>query len=671
MAGDEMLSQEIEGKNLPTSSIDRNRSLDEGQEQETAEREIPRQRLITPSRNGPWIRKISFRQIFYKAVRGGQLYLVKMLLEYDKTLLGTKFTKFEENALQVAVVSGQEKIFSKLMEEDGSNNIVKEKNMYGETILTLAAAQGNIKIVKRLVGTCDELADIPNDNGDLPITVAALFGNKEIVYFLFDLTLAITNLFVEEEVNMTNSTQSSVDDGDFKFLKVSMTTQVCGRDERNYSFKLVNEDKDEAYKPAYLSGYHSFRLFKACISSQLYDLAYKVFQESPTLCINEMVKENGKTIHPLARVFMKKPIGQWFIDWCFEFDKNGTLGIDFPWTRIEKIVELWHFDSGARKLLRQICMEILESENRYEIIQKVLSRPILIAVEQDNTSFTDAIREFHPDALWVILDELSNSDMALSKDLFKIYISALKNPETGLLRTIRADRNGNTILHHAALLSSTKKLSRFPSPSLQMQSEIQWFKKVEKILPMCKGVENKDNLIPMDLFVQEHRKLKKAGGKWLKETASSCSVVATLIITIMFSATFTVPGGYDNDTGIPINLGSKYFTIFIISDALSLFLSCTSAMLFLRIYTLDFQDEDFLIKLPLTLTFGIFTLFLSIVTMVIAFSAAFFLTLRETLESMTLPVFMLASIPVIVYSASYLWIFINVLRLTLHHLFNR
>ncbi|XP_052197245.1 uncharacterized protein LOC127804423 [Diospyros lotus] len=541
MAGDEILPQETEGKNLPTSSIDRNRSQDEAQEQEPAE---PRQRLTESSGielrrrecadqrrkmlgisdEGSDIRKLSFRQRFYKAVREREVNTVKRLLAIDSSLLRTRFTAFEANALQVAVVAGQKEIFLELMKKVDDHGILKQENTYGDTILTLAVAEGSIEIVKELVHTCVELVDIPNKNGDLPITVAALFGKEEIVDFLLDLTLEMFesnpsygDVREEEGVVVTNSTHSSQHDDDFKVLKVSTTTQVSGHDES------VNEDKDQA-QPAYRSTHH----FLVCLE----------------IC----------------------------------------CGIGFPLVEFGTTVESWLVNKleksvTSRRLLRRICREIMESENHYEIIQKVFLRPILIAVEQDNRSFIDTIRELCPDALWVILDELYNSDMALSKDIFKIYISALKKPETGFLNTIRADRNGNTILHHAALLSSTKKLSRFPSPSLQMQSEIQWFKKVEKILPMCKGVEKRDNLIPMDLFVQEHSKLKKAGGKWLKETASSCSVVATLIITIMFSVTFTVPGSYDNDTGIPINLGSKYFTIFIISDALSLFSSCTSAML--------------------------------------------------------------------------------------------
>ncbi|KAF7820582.1 ankyrin repeat-containing protein NPR4-like [Senna tora] len=77
----------------------------------------------------------------------------------------------------------------------------------------------------------------------------------------------------------------------------------------------------------------------------------------------------------------------------------------------------------------------------------------------------------------------------------------------------RIDAEGNTMLHVVANLAPSSKLNRISGPAFQMQSELQWFK------------------------------LRDDGEKWMKETASSCSVVGALVVTIMFAAAFTVPGG--------------------------------------------------------------------------------------------------------------------------------
>ena len=57
----------------------------------------------------------------------------------------------------------------------------------------------------------------------------------------------------------------------------------------------------------------------------------------------------------------------------------------------------------------------------------------------------------------------------------------------------------------------------------------------------------------------------------MKDTATSCTVVGALIVTIMFAAVFTVPGGNNQNNGFPIFLNKKLFMVFIVSDALSLF----------------------------------------------------------------------------------------------------
>ena len=131
----------------------------------------------------------------------------------------------------------------------------------------------------------------------------------------------------------------------------------------------------------------------------------------------------------------------------------------------------------------------------------------------------------------------------------------------------------------------------------------------------------------------------------MKDTATSCTVVGTLIVTIMFAAVFTVPGGNDQNNGFPIFLNKKLFMVFIVSDALSLFSSSTSVLMFLGILTSRYAEEDFLESLPKKMIIGLFTLFFSIATMMTAFSAALFLMLHEQ-SWIFKPVICLASIPI-------------------------
>ncbi|KAI9186530.1 hypothetical protein LWI28_018224 [Acer negundo] len=77
----------------------------------------------------------------------------------------------------------------------------------------------------------------------------------------------------------------------------------------------------------------------------------------------------------------------------------------------------------------------------------------------------------------------------------------------------------------------------------------------------------------------------------MRETAKSCSVVAALLITIVFAAAFTVPRGINSD-GIPNYLNETYFRIFAISVAIALFASTTSVQMFQGMPTSRYVEEQ-------------------------------------------------------------------------------
>jgi hypothetical protein len=173
---------------------------------------------------------------------------------------------------------------------------------------------------------------------------------------------------------------------------------------------------------------------------------------------------------------------------------------------------------------------------------------------------------------------------------------------------------------------------------------------VESIcIPRFKEHLNNDGLTPRELFTKNHADLKKEGEKWMKGTATSCTVVGTLIVTIMFAAAFTIPGGNNQNTGFPIFLNERLFMLFIISDALSLFSSTTSVVMFLGILTSRYAEDDFLESLPRKMIIGLSTLFFSIAAMMIAFSTALFIMLQEQYSWIIIPVICLATVPVTLF----------------------
>lgn len=158
---------------------------------------------------------------------------------------------------------------------------------------------------------------------------------------------------------------------------------------------------------------------------------------------------------------------------------------------------------------------------------------------------------------------------------------------------------------------------------------------------------NYDKKTPKMLFTDQHRKLKTQGERWMKDTANSCSMAATLIATVVFAAVFTVPGGIENLTGKPIFWGKIPFLLFTVSDAMSLFTSVTSLLMFLSILTSRYAEEDFLYVLPKRLSVGLLTLFISVTFMMIAFTATLDLVLVNGKRIwLLIPVAAMACLPV-------------------------
>ncbi|XP_035547794.1 ankyrin repeat-containing protein ITN1-like [Juglans regia] len=302
----------------------------------------------------------------------------------------------------------------------------------------------------------------------------------------------------------------------------------------------------------------------------------------------------------------------------------------------------------SRQLLHHMCKEILISEVEGRV-KGCVYQAIFRSIKEGVFEFVHDVVKANPDLLWSKDGNLRNifSYAVLCRQA-KIF-SLIYGLDAKNNIAYDRDNSGNNMLHMAGMPPVSIMLNRIPGAALQMQRELQWFKEVESIvLPKIKKVENIDGMTPRELFTKNHKDLMKEGEIWMKDTATSCTVVAALILTIMFAAAFTVPGGNNQDTGLPIFFNKKLFRLFIVSDALSLFSSASSVLMFMGILTSRYAEGDFFKSLPKKMIIGLSTLFFSIATMMIAFSAGLLLMLGEE-SSMVIPVISLASIPVTLF----------------------
>ncbi|XP_026448997.1 ankyrin repeat-containing protein NPR4-like isoform X1 [Papaver somniferum] len=232
------------------------------------------------------------------------------------------------------------------------------------------------------------------------------------------------------------------------------------------------------------------------------------------------------------------------------------------------------------------------------------------------------------------------------------------------------DENCNNILHHTAMLAPPQQLNSVSGAALQMQRELQWFQGVARLVhPFLNHTRNVYGKTAQYVFTEQHKSLREAGEKWLKDTSESCMLVATLIATVAFAAAFTVPGGNvseakDPKNGLPVFLKNNTFSLYAAADAVALFSSVTSVVMFLAIMTSRYAEQDFLKSLPKKLIIGLATLFISMASILVGFGAAFTLILTDRYSWAPIPIACFGFISVLLFFLLEFPLFVELMRVT-------
>ncbi|KAG6703584.1 hypothetical protein I3842_07G091100 [Carya illinoinensis] len=317
----------------------------------------------------------------------------------------------------------------------------------------------------------------------------------------------------------------------------------------------------------------------------------------------------------------------------------------------KSLYEMKMVHAQFQQLLHQMCKVIATSTTRVpdpDLFRRSSTTAMFRAVSAGNFEFVYCMGKANSELLEFAYGKrrsIFHSAVEYRQPRIFSLLYSLKKRDAALNLV---DVSKNTILHMAGKLSRETPIQHITGAALQMQKEMQWFKEVESICPpFCKEHLNTHGLNPRQLFTNKHQELRKEGERWMKDTATSCTVVGALIITIMFAAAFTILGDNNQNTGFPMLAHENLFKLFIIVDSLSLFSSMISVLMFLGILTSRYE-EDFLISLPRKMIIGLFTLFFSIVTMMIAFSTALLLMFHGQ-HRIVVPIIGLASVPIILF----------------------
>ncbi|KAG9159608.1 hypothetical protein Leryth_013590 [Lithospermum erythrorhizon] len=504
-------------------------------------------------------------EFLYAAWVGDENTIDRILQQNGKTIITTPITPTGETVLQIMAVDAQEKhVFAiqKLLEHMAPDDL-EIANNFGTIALHFAASSGNKGVADLMLNINPMLATIANNGNVTPLYMAAFSGHKDMVEYLLPLS-------------------------------------GLGDDNSVYGSTILN----------------------VCIDSGLYGIALQLIRDFPSFAVNKDFEK--KTA---LEVLAQKPSA---FDSRADFKKRHNLLhliISFPYGTFLK--QVTHQESSHSQPVFKLLQHIWEeTEQRTKSNLFTIDRDYLLfeAAYNDNYEFIVDLLKRHPDLIYRV-----NS---ANHTIFHIAIQHRCEPifsliyELGPLKDFIAefkeDDTNNTMLHLVARLAPRDQLTLLPGAALQLQRELLWYKEVEKVVnPSYRQMKNKEGKTPHDIFTKEHETLMKEGEKWMKKTAEFCMVVSTLIATVIFAAVFTVPGGINDNNGLPVFVGKRLFSIFMMSEIVSMLSACTSIIMFLSILTSRYAEQDFIEALPFWLITGTTSLFISLTSMMVAFSTAF------------------------------------------------
>ncbi|KAJ0013845.1 hypothetical protein Pint_21542 [Pistacia integerrima] len=164
------------------------------------------------------------------------------------------------------------------------------------------------------------------------------------------------------------------------------------------------------------------------------------------------------------------------------------------------------------------------------------------------------------------------------------------------------DFEENSILHLAAKYPDTKQASSVPGAAFEMQQELIIFKEVELLVqPSHREMKNRKDQTPRELFTIEHANLLRKGEEWMRNTATQCMLVATIIATVVFAAIFSVPGGNNDEAGIPTHWRSAVFRMFAVKRVPLIITTSVGVWALNSLHIYSNHDASFRLKLFLGL----------------------------------------------------------------------
>ncbi|KAM3213282.1 hypothetical protein ACQJBY_065963 [Aegilops geniculata] len=488
-------------------------------------------------------------------------------------------------ALHAAAVQGSVASLRKLAAE--RPGILGSKTPQENTALHIAAELGHAGFAEEALGVDDKLLVSKNADGDTPLHLAARSGNVGLVELLI--------------------TRSSAAARDGQTGEPSPSTPGPGRAEAQGPLLMANKAGDTPLHQAVQHGWSA--------------VALKLLDAEPS-CGHALDAKKQSPLHIAAREGLADVVSKivshpWVRERFVPSDSvSGTAlhqAVLGGHSRVVEILleatpedQITLTDSSENNALHYAAQK-----NSARVVNLLLNRKVELAYRRNrdlqsplhvaaNYGSTEAMVELlkHcPDA----------AEMVDSKGRNALHVAVTSGKVEALKRLLkhvrpeeivnRVDHGGNTPLHLAAALSrvqsalllikdrrvnpcvlnrdgqSARSLieKRGASEEEMDTYEMYLWKKLKKH-EACRC--QKQQLPPIATY-QSLRGRRAGHDEYFKHSVETYTLVATLIATVSFAATFTMPGGYNQTEGTAIHGHTAAFKIFVISNTVAM---CSSVV---------------------------------------------------------------------------------------------
>ncbi|XVF37595.1 hypothetical protein REPUB_Repub20aG0023000 [Reevesia pubescens] len=559
----------------------------------------------------------------WKAISCEHWKEVRKELNRNPLALTSPITEFYETILHILVNSEKALwLVREIVDKIDSDSLGKTDYQH-DTALSIAAYVGNMKAAKMMALKNPDLLTRCNYSGDSPFHAAARFGHVETFRCL--LTVARTTQIDDQSFfsgeNGAMMIQYLISANLYGLaLYLLKCYPKLGRENLRQRKRILKElaEKPLGFKSGCKFGFWERLIYKGISVTKEVTVPSIETKDDDSLRIDIVDRDK------------ENPTNGDFFARCRE-QAYSIIGFVFP--RFKRIHQTKLMNEQARQLVKSMCSGVLWTFPKASYALK------LAVLKAASLGIQEIVEE--------ILKEYTAATMFYDDDNYNIFqLAVLHRREkvfkliykTGLSQKWVASypcKNKENILHLAGKCIPTRHIN---GAALQMQWETQWFKE---------------------------------GEKWMRDTAKSCMVVDTLIIAMVFAAIIAVPG--NNEKGIPNFRNETLFKVFIIADAAALFSSSFSLLLFVRILTSRYAEEDFLKTLPRRLLLGLMTLIFSVATMLVASCSALIMLIDAVpgpkpkvmlRKSTVVPVTIMAALPVVFFVFSLSHLLIDVLLST-------